>query len=625
MCGIAGYAFAFDATGRPGGRVEEDVLSRMAESLRHRGPDGEGVFAGDGAGLAFRRLAIVDREGGVQPMASADGSLRLVFNGEIYNHRSLRRELEAAGRRFRTSHSDAEALLVGYAEWGLEGVLERLDGMFAFAVLDARARTIAIARDRFGEKPLVYAHTPAAFAFASEPKALRPLDFWSRRIDRDALADYLALQYVPDPLTIHEGLRKLPPAHRGVWSQTDGALRLARYWSPPPPGTRRLEPRAAAEELRARLGRAVESRLESEVPLGVFLSGGIDSSAVAAFAPEAPAFTIRFPQAGFDESAEAARLASALGREHRTVDFPPSPVELLPAMAWHMDEPFADPAVLPLLALSRAARRSITVALGGDGADELFGGYARHRDFAPAPRWARLPRALRLAAGPLLRLLAPVWPLAELGAEANRISLLPLAGRRIEGQCWTSPGDSAALLAERNPRDTRAAVLGARIEGSGFEAHRRLDFAAYLPGALLAKADRASMAAGLELRSPFLDHTLVEFAESLTLSTKFGDPFRPKRLLRDALRGVLPAAVLRRRKRGFEVPVAAWLRGPLRAMAGDLLLDRTARKRGLFNAREVERLLRQHTSGAADRRRPLWLLLQFELWARYGANPPEAR
>lgn len=620
MCGIAGYA----------GAPSEETLRAMGAAIAHRGPDGEATFVGDGVGFVHRRLAIVDIATGAQPMANEDGRVVIVFNGEIYNHRELRPQLEAAGHRFRTDHSDTETILHGYEQWGLRGVCERLRGMFAFAIWDGAKRQLHLARDRAGKKPLFYAEgTEGRFAFASEIKALRPLPWWDRAMDEVALHHYLSLQYVPAPWTIHRGVRKLPPAHIATWDAGTGALSLERYWRLAYEPKRRMEDDEAVAATDAVLDEAVRVRLEAEVPMGVFLSGGVDSSAVVAYMRRhvtgpLRTFSIGFEEQEFNELPYARMVAKRYETQHEELIVRADAAETLPQLAWQFDEPFADASAIPTLAVCRAARRHVTVALNGDGGDESFGGYKRYNGFHPLPWWEHIPRPIRSAADPAFRALAKVSRRAALARYVNRVSLMSPDENYAQAMLFFLREQKRALytpaLRDRlHHIDTSREITIAAMrrhevhaEADGFMAS---DVETYLPGALLPKVDRTSMSVGLEARSPFLDHKVMEFAARLTPHTKFPDSAL-KGLLKQTLEPLLPREVLHRRKAGFAIPMAAWLRGPLRGMVKDTLLDRTARERGLFRPEYVQRLVRDHLSGHMDHKRQLWALLNFELWAR---------
>lgn len=618
MCGVMGL-FPPDRRALP----DLPSLRRMAAALRHRGPDGEGFHIEPGMGLAHRRLAIVDLAAGQQPMRSADGQTVLSFNGEIFNHAALRRELEARGHEFRT-RSDTEVILHAWRQWGV-GCLDRFNGQFAFALWDAGLGRLFLARDRLGEKPLHYAVLPdGTLAFASEIAGLLALPGLSRALDPAALADYLALGYVPDPGCIHAAIRKLEPAHFLILEHGMASPpRPQRYWQAP---TRvAAAPAEPAEELAARLGEAVRLRLMSDVPLGCFLSGGVDSGGIAALAarlgPALESFSIGLAGSA-DERPAAAALAGHLGGRHHAAAVLPDPLRDAREVAVIFGEPFGDSSATPTLAVSRLARRHVTVALSGDGGDEVFGGYRRHRwhQMTEAVR-RHIPATLRHGVlGALARAYpkmdrAPQWlrakhTLTELSLDsargyytmlcrmdaARRDALLSPALRAgLEGH------DPAArftrLMAECDPEEP---LLQAQYT----------DLHTYLPGDILTKVDRASMAASLEVRPPLLDHTLVAWGMALPAALKLRGT-TGKAILRDALAPLLPSEILTRPKQGFAAPMGQALRArmpELRArLRGPALMDS-----GLLSDAGLVRLMDEHESGRLDHGAALWQLLVLE-------------
>jgi len=613
------------------------VLHTMARAIAHRGPDDQGIHIADGVGLAFRRLAIVDVATGRQPMSTADGEQTVVFNGEIYNHRALRDQLSAEGHLFRTAHSDTESILYGVRAWGAEGFCQRAAGMFAFALWDAKARRLILARDRVGKKPLYLAHDAGTFAFASEIKALAPLRFWSRELDHAAIWDFLSLQYVPDPATVYRGVRKLPPGHFAVWDQASGRLEIRPYWrleyEPKHEGRGAGSMQQWLEEGRALLDDAVRSRLEAEVPLGCFLSGGIDSSAVLSamsrhVTGRIRTFSIGFEEEHFNELPYAREMAQKFDTEHHEFIVEPKAAEVLPQMIEHFGEPFADPAALPTWYLCKLAREHVTVALNGDGGDESFTGYPRTLGFNPVPWWTHVPSPLRSGLASAMRPIRglPHRPrIVQMVDFVNRQSLAPPDRSYANMMAYMLDDTKAevttpAFRESIHARDSLAEIsIAAMHAGNAMERADRLlasDIATYLPGALLTKVDRMSMAFGVEARSPFLDHRLMEFAARLPIMAKL--PRRElKVFLKEMLRPELPSDILDRPKAGFAVPMGQWFRGPLKTMAYDLLLDGTAQERGILSARGVRRLLDDHSSGSADHKRPLWVLLNLELFMRH--------
>lgn len=619
MCGICGFQAE---------APDPEVLRRMNARLRPRGPDDEGCHVGVGVALGMRRLQVIDLPGGAQPMANEDGSVLVVYNGEVYNFRELRAELRARGHRFATG-SDTEVIVHGYEEWG-DGLPERLDGMFAFALWDARTRSWLLARDRMGQKPLYYFHAPGLFAFASEPKALLEHPGVPRRLDPAGLAAYLAFEYVPAPDCIFAGVRKLPPGHR--LHVRGGRLRVERYWE--------LPPRPAPEErsdaewiagLRERLGEAVRRQLVSDVPLGCFLSGGLDSSALAVLMKEAgggpvQTFSIGFREPSFDESEHAARVARHIGTEHHVQVLDAAGlIDLLPRAVEAMDEPLGDGSVLPTLALARFARAHVTVALSGDGGDELLGGYPTLFADRWAERYARLvPEPLHALVSAAARRL-PV-SLADMSLDFRvkqflRGARLP---RDVRHFAWVGsflpaevgallqPGVREAALAE-SPYARVERELAAGPERAGLDRLLFLYARFYLAEDVLVKVDRTTMACGLEARSPYLDPDFVSFACALPPHLKVRGS-ATKVALRRAFADSLPPDIVRRPKKGFGIPVGKWLRGPLRGHLRELLDPERLRRQGIFDPEPVARLCAAHLEGRADHRKQLWTLLAFQLW-----------
>jgi len=624
MCGIAGFVNA-------GGRgADLGVLAGMTGSLAHRGPDGQGLHAEGPVGLGHRRLSIIDVGGGAQPLANEDRTVWVTYNGELYNEPGLRKGLLERGHRFRTG-ADTESLVHLYEEAG-DDFAAGLNGMFALAIWDSRRGRLVLARDRMGQKPLYYYETPAGgLVFASEPKALLRHPEVARRLDPEGLARYLFYEYVPAPHSIWAGVRKLPPAHVLTWES--GRVALRRYWSPawpdPAPATAPAPFEEAAGEFWRGFRAAVGRHRRSDVPLGVFLSGGVDSSAVAAAVCELePAggvrtFSIGFDDPSFDESAHARAVARHLGTDHHERTFSAETVmELLPGLAGWLDEPFGDASVLPTHLLSRFARESVTVVLGGDGADELLAGYPTFAAERASGLYRRLPGPLRALAG----------------AAAGR---LPVDHANMSfdfkvKQFLRGAAEPPALAHQRWLGSFSGAEIAAVLEGGpppGFDVeaeHRRraLGLApgrdpltrslalyqdTYLPDDILAKVDRASMACGLEVRAPFLDAELVDSVEGLPADYKYARGVG-KRLLKRSASGRLPAATLSRPKKGFGIPVARWLRGPLAPLVGRLLDPDRLRRQGIFRPGEVARRAAEHRDGVRDHRKPLWTLLMFQLW-----------
>ena len=622
MCGIAGIV---------GGTPTRDALDAMLSALEHRGPDDRGVHVGDGVALGMTRLAIIDLVSGRQPMSSDDGGATIVFNGEIYNFRAVREELEARGQRFRT-RSDTEVIL---RAWQLDGArcVERLRGMFAFAVWDARRGTLFLARDRIGKKPLYYWQGGGVLVFASEIKALLGHPGPGRAVDWPAFHHYLAYGYTPAARSAFAGIAKLPPGHTAVLEA--GTLSLRRYWALPAaePAPPRLDRHELGERIRAEIREAVRLRLESDVPLGAFLSGGVDSSIVVASMREVTGgrittFSIGFgaAAASWDERPYARQVAERFGTEHHEEVVEPKAAELAPLIVRSFDEPFADSSAIATYAVAAATARHVKVALSGIGGDEAFAGYPRYLGVRASQAWARLPRWLRrplgAAAGGVLRESDTSRNLRDWVVRFTAGAERPLPERYFG---WTRFFDAPALASLATPAlvahlagDPDAGGRAAWATRGGDDAMDgafRIDLATYLPDDLLTMADRMSMAHSLELRAPFCDHRVLETSLAIPAATKTRG-LQLKGLLKTAYAGVLPPAVLRHRKQGFMVPLARWLREDLRPLLDDLLGAESLRARGLFRVEEVERLRAEHAAGARSHADRLWTLMMAELWLR---------
>ena len=618
MCGIAGFV------NRPGQPADRAILLRMTATIAHRGPDGEGFYCQGPAALGNRRLSIIDVEGGGQPISNEDGSIWITYNGELYNELELRSELEARGHRYQTA-CDTETLVHLYEEEGLD-FARRLNGMFGAAIWDSTRNRLVLVRDRMGQKPLFYAELPGGgLAFGSEPKAVLAHPGIGRALDHASLVRYLFYEYVPAPHSIWQSLRKLPRGHALCWE--NGALRVWKYWEPPAPASADLDFDQAAGHFWSELTSAVARHRRSEVPIGVFLSGGIDSSSVAAALCEVePArnvrtFSIGFEDPSFDESQHARAVAQHLGTDHHEQTFSVETLlELLPQVATWLDEPFGDASILPTHLLSRFARSEVKVVLGGDGADELLAGYPTFAVERAASVFRRLPRSAQALAGAAVGRL-PVdhrnfsfdFKLKQFLKGAAEP--LPLAHQRWLGS-FSGP-EIARLLSGGDSIDIEHEhLLRAGASGGGSSPLNRslaLYQDTYLPEDILTTVDRASMACGLEVRAPFLDARLVDFMQSLPPSFKFGRR-ETKRLLKRAAAHRLPASILARPKKGFGIPVASWLRGPLAPLMNQLLSRDRLERQGIFNADEVARKIAEHQSGRHDHRKPLWTLLIFQLW-----------
>jgi asparagine synthase (glutamine-hydrolysing) len=614
MCAICGVVNL-----RNGKPVERAAIEKMTERLAHRGPDDEGYFIERGVGLGFRRLSIIDLAGGRQPIFNEDDSAVIIFNGEIYNYRELAPGLAGAGHTFKT-RSDTETILHAYEQYG-EDCVDRLRGMFAFAIWDRSLQRLMLARDRLGIKPLYYYVNGDFLAFASEIKALLALPDVPREVDSDAFDLYLSLRYVPGPRTIFKNIFRLQPGHTLVASVA--GIHIRKYWDIEYPETSPDSREDSLARFRELLDESVRMRLISEVPLGVFLSGGIDSSAIlATMSKVAGGDTIHTFSVGYEASEataeesnefEYARLAAtAFSADHHEYRLTAEAFEeSLPRLIWHLDEPLADPACIPLYFISRCAREHVTVVLSGEGADEILGGYGIY------------PRMLAMEG-------TPRWlgsALARIAPDEKMRNYLSLSARPMESRYrGVSRGfhvETMRKLVGEDRVNRSEQRLGELFGGHFGTVHRAsplnrmlyVDAKVWLPDDLLVKADKMTMATGVELRVPFLDHRLVEFAATLPDSSKLCGK-TGKTLLRRAMRGLLPEVIIDRPKKGFPVPLASWLRGPLRQFTQDQLLDRQSACSGFMDRKHVARLVEQHSSGGADRSQELWTLVVFEHWHR---------
>jgi asparagine synthase (glutamine-hydrolysing) len=621
VCGIVGIV-----NFNPQEAVDEARLKRMRDVLRHRGPDGEGLWTDGPVGLGHRRLAIVDVATGQQPMTNEDGSCWITYNGEIYNHASLRPELVARGHRYR-SQSDTETILHLYEEEG-ERCVERLQGMFAFALWDGPRRRLLLGRDRLGIKPLYYAVTDQELLFASEIKAILAVGRLRSAFNESVLPEFLATGFVSGPQTFFRGVRKLEPGRTIVWSPGTG-ISERRYWRLPfEPDGRAAGLVERATEIGAHLRATVRSHLMSDVPLGLFLSGGIDSSALAALmAPMVRepirTFAVGFTEPRANELPYARLMAKAVGAHHREVvvsaqDF----FDALPRLVWHEDEPIAFPSSVPLYFVSRLAQEHVKVVLTGEGADELFLGYNRYRVTALNQRLGSMygvvtpPRVRRLGAELARKLPAPLRRYAERsflahppGARDLFFENFAVFPTRLQRELWANPARFAG---------TEVFAEGLRCYGEGpggpLERMGRADMQTYLVE-LLMKQDQMSMAASVESRVPFLDHGFVEHVTAMPAHFKVRG-WRTKVTLREAVRDLLPREILTRRKMGFPVPVGHWLRGQFWPVVEDLVLGPRALQRGFFDPISLKRLAMEHRQGLREHGDRLWLLLNLELWQR---------
>jgi asparagine synthase (glutamine-hydrolysing) len=630
MCGIAGLVSA-------GAPVAEADLRPALDAQRHRGPDAWGAWSDGIAALGHRRLSIIDlSEAGRQPMSNEDGTVWITFNGEVYNFQELRTELEGRGHRFR-SGTDTEAIVHAYEEWGTDCV-RRLRGMFAFAIWDQRRRRLFVARDRVGKKPVFYTVREGRFLFASELQGLLALPGVPREPDLAAVDAYLSWGYVPAPDTAFQGVRKLPAAH---WLTVDlsaegPVVRSERYWSLAYQPKLALSEAEAAEALREKLDEAVRLRMISDVPLGAFLSGGIDSSIVVGLMARhssAPVktFSIGFDEADYDELEHARRVAERWGTEHHEFTCRPDALAILPTLVRHYGEPFADEAALPTFYLARMTREHVTVALNGDGGDESFAGYHRYLANRVAERMRRVPGS-KAAAAVLSRVLPDSANAKSLLRKARRfleVATEPAAQRYGRWQGYFSSAAKARLYSGELRRHLEGGaamrwmetLYAAGADLDPLDAAMSADLGGYLPYDLLVKVDITTMAHSLEGRSPFLDHELMELAARLPIRQKIG-PNRPKYLLKKAFADLMPPENVRRGKMGFGVPVGEWFRGPLKGLLNETLLSGRSLTRGWFQPEELRRLVREHTERTADHQLLLWNLLMLELWHRELVEAP---
>jgi asparagine synthase (glutamine-hydrolysing) len=641
MCGITGCVWT-----DPSLALSRDALASMTDVLLHRGPDDDGAYISEylhrapysprpGAALGFRRLSIIDLAGSRQPLSNEDATVHVIFNGEIYNYRDLRRRLEGSGHQFQTA-GDGETIVHLYEDEGV-GFLDHLVGMFAIAVWDERRGRLILARDRLGQKPLVYRLEPHRLIFASELKSILAAPGVPRDVDPGAIDEYLAYLYVPHPNTIFRGIRKLPPAHYAVYEE--GRLTINPYWRPDfnveePPALQRH-----ANELIELLTESVRLRLQGDVPLGAFLSGGIDSSIVTALAQQLATqqlktFSIGFSIPEYDESGYARRVAEHLGTDHHEFVVEPSCGDLLPKLVWFYDEPFADSSTVPTYFLSQLTRRQVTIALSGDGGDELFAGYDRYQAVRLAARFDRLPASVRslLSARPwqllpssgrrddVRRRMKRFLEVIRLSPERRYVDWMQIFNQASRACLYTD--DFIHSLPDSDPAEFLLAPYERSRNRDIVTATTLTDVVTYLPCDLCHKVDIASMAHGLECRQPMLDHRVVEHAARLPISEKLRGGHRTwmfgrgKRILRAAFGKRLPKEVFTRRKMGFAVPMDHWFRGELRPMLSEVLLDPLATGRGYFRPEVVQQLLDEHDTGRFNHAQRLWSLLILELWHR---------
>ncbi|MGE4159697.1 MAG: asparagine synthase (glutamine-hydrolyzing) [Planctomycetota bacterium] len=623
MCGIAGLIR------RDGGTPEMAQLEAMARALVHRGPDGEGFHISGSVGLAHRRLSIVDLEGGSQPMSSPDGRVTVSFNGEIYNHAALRKDLESKGHRFRTS-SDTEVLPALWVEHG-PAMLDKLSGMFAIALHDAAKGQVMLATDRFGKKPLYYRHDSDLLAFASEPRALHALPGRSWSLDLPSLHHYLSFLSAPSPRTLVREIQRLGPATRLMMDLGSGEIKEDIWWRAGTAPEWQGSLVEAHARLRHLLTQAVHKRLMSDVPLGAFLSGGLDSTIVVGLMAKlmnqpVKTFTITTGEPGWDEGAMALESSHRFGTEHHEEKVAPEAASFLTNMSCHLGEPFADSSLLPTDLVSAFARRHVTVALTGDGADEAFGGYSRYRALLMAEQLDVLGAPARALAAGLARIMPrgteerttlralhrflTMFSATDLERYHGTISQMDEAQKR---SLYTE-ATAMTLLELRSIDVLEADFARARVSDT-LGRVQRLDLRRYLHDDILTKVDRASMHHSLECRAPFLDHEVVDFALSLPRDWRTTSK-QGKVILREAFADLIPPGHLRAPKRGFAVPLGRWFRGPLRELAGDLLLSPRTAQRGIFSGPALKNLLENHWAGKADHGQKLWALCMLEAWLR---------
>jgi asparagine synthase (glutamine-hydrolysing) len=620
MCGIAGIVGASADS-----RVNYDILHRMCQTIVHRGPDEEGLFIKGGAAFGMRRLRIIDLAGGQQPIFNEDRTVWVVFNGEIYNFRELRKELEAQGHRFRT-HSDTEVIVHLYEDLGADCV-QKLRGMFAFALFDERHRRLLLARDRLGKKPLHYALADGQILFGSEIKAILAAAPQLTTINQQALLQYFYFGYIPDPLTAFAEIQKLPAGH--ILEFENGEYRVQQYWDLPKFGTYApASEEECLEQLEAKLAEAVRIRLIADVPLGALLSGGIDSSTVVALMARASArpvktFSIGFRHADFNEAPHARMIAKKFGTEHHELILEPNIVETVNVLSSSLEEPFGDSSMLPTYYVSRLARQHVTVVLSGDGGDEMFAGYDRYRIHSRRQKFNRVPgwvgRLYRQQLYPRLpgslrgRKFAYNVSLPARERYVDMISFLPAFERDIP---LLSREFRESVQNTENPQQIMFRYFGHAAAGDDLSRIQYVDIKTYLVEDILTKVDRMSMATSLEVRAPILDHVVVEWATGLTSEWKLRGPQQKYILRKLAERVGVPKRVLELPKRGFAVPLVHWMRNEMKDLIVSTLTDPRALQRGYLDPRGVQRLLNEHFSLRRDHSDSIWRLLMFELWHR---------
>ncbi len=623
MCGITGF---IAQNNFPDAVDSTLVLDRMCRRIAHRGPDDQGMLVSGAVALGMRRLSVIDLEGGQQPISGCTKAVTIVFNGEIYNYRELQCDLQLRGHEFKTN-SDTETILHAYEEFGAACV-ERLRGMFAFAIWDARRQELFIARDRAGKKPLYYSLSPqGTLIFGSELKSLREHPEFRGVISTEALDSYLTFGYVPDPLTIFRDVHKLPPGHHLRFS--NGRVHLQQYWDFPYDESLAKpaqDGEECFEELRALLDEAVRVRLVADVPLGAFLSGGVDSSAVvglmARHTPQpVKTFSIGFHEDSYNELKYARLAAKHFGTDHHEFVVTPDICEIVDELVWHFDEPFADSSAIPTYMVSKLAREFVTVVLSGDGGDELFGGYTRYATDRKRSGYARLPRVLRQG---LMQPLGSSLPHGAWGRNYIYVMAFEAIDRYIEDVSIFTRLNKRSLYTEGFHQQLGETEAAARFRdyanrsGSKDSLHRLLylDSKTYLPGDILTKVDRMSMAVSLEARVPLLDHKLIEFVCTRIPSAMKMKGLETKHLFKRAVSDLVPAEILNRPKQGFGVPIEQWINQQLRERLHETLTEPRTQQRGYIEPRYVRTLLDEHERGRRDHATELWALFMLELWHR---------
>lgn len=622
MCGIAGFVSRDKHRDQGDARA---VLDRMCRVISHRGPDDQGMLVDDRVALGMRRLSIIDLAGGHQPMSGCDGAVTIVFNGEIYNYRELQRELESRGHQFK-SHSDTETIVHAFEEYGA-GCVEHLRGMFAFAIWDTRTRTLFIARDRVGKKPLYYTTRGGGLIFGSELKSLREHPEFRSDLNIEALDAYLTFGYVPDPLTIFRDVHKLPPGNYLTFK--DGDAPVEQYWDFPYEHAQQNPARSedeCLEELRELLDEAVRLRMEADVPLGAFLSGGVDSSAVVGLMARhatqpVKTFSIGFHEDSHNELKYARIAAERFGTDHHEFIVTPDICDIIDELVWHFDEPFADSSAIPTYMVSKLARQHVTVALSGDGGDELFAGYTRYALDRKRSGFANLPRVVRQG---VMQPLGRNLPHGAWGRNyLHNVALDPL-DRYIEDVSVFTRLNKPSLYTGDFRRQLGTSEAAQRFRA--LAAHSRaddpldpllyLDSKTYLPGDILTKVDRMSMAVSLEARVPLLDHKLVEFVCTRIPASMKMKGLETKHIFKRAVRDLVPAEILDRPKQGFGIPIDQWINQQLRERVRGTLTEPRTLQRGYIEPRYVKLLLDEHERGRRDHATELWTLFMLELWQR---------